>query len=42
MTTWASAHAQTYGGKPWRYVLILHDAIAENVTIGFLLKHYGS
>lgn len=40
--TWASEHARTYGGKPWRYALIPHDAIAENVTIEFLLKQYGS
>lgn len=38
---WASEHAQTYGGKPWRYALIPHDAIAENVTINFLLERYG-
>ena len=38
---WASEHARTYGGKPWRYALIPHDAIAENVTIEFLLKQYG-
>ncbi|MFS3137010.1 DEAD/DEAH box helicase [Gluconacetobacter sacchari] len=38
---WASEHARTYGGKPWRYALIPHDAIAENVTVEFLLKQYG-
>lgn len=38
---WASEHARTYGGKPWRYALIPHDAIAENVTVAFLLKQYG-
>lgn len=38
---WASEHARSYGGKPWRYALIPHDAIAENVTIEFLLKQYG-
>lgn len=35
-TTWcrhASDHAAATGGKPWRYVLIPHDAIAENMTI---------
>jgi type III restriction enzyme len=34
--TWcqhASGHAATYGGKPWKYLLIPHDAIAENMTI---------
>jgi type III restriction enzyme len=37
---WASQHAQSYGGKPWQYVLIPHDAIAENMTLEFLLKQY--
>ena len=39
--SWASEHARTYGGKPWRYALIPHNAIAENVTVEFLLKQYG-
>ncbi len=39
--SWASEHAATYQGKPWRYALIPHDAIAENVTVEFLLKQYG-
>ena len=38
---WASQHASTYGGKPWRYALIPHDAIAENISIDFLLRQYG-
>jgi len=38
---WATEHAHTYGGKPWRYALIPHDAIAENITVEFLLKQYG-
>ena len=29
----ASAHTASYGGKPWRYVLIPHDVIAENMTV---------
>jgi type III restriction enzyme len=37
----ASEHARTYGGKPWRYALIPHDAIAENMTVESLLKLYG-
>ncbi|WP_287799498.1 DEAD/DEAH box helicase [Acidiphilium sp.] len=37
---WASEHAHTYGGKPWRYALIPHDAIVENMTLAFLLKQY--
>ena len=38
---WASAHARSYGGKPWRYALIPHDVIAENMTLAFLLQQYG-
>lgn len=38
---WASDHARAYGGKPWRYALIPHDAIAENMTLEFLLKQFG-
>ena len=32
----ASDYAQTYGGKPWKYLLIPHDAIAENMTLAGL------
>ena len=38
----ASEYAVSCGGKPWRYVLIPHDAIAENMTLGGLAKHYGA
>jgi type III restriction enzyme len=38
--TWASEHARSYNGKPWQYLLIPHDAIAENMTLEFLLKQY--
>lgn len=34
----ASTHAKSYGGKPWFYVLIPHDVIAENMTLGGLRK----
>ncbi len=37
----ASDHAKTYGGKPWRYVLIPHDEIAENITLGGLAGRFG-
>lgn len=36
----ASNHAATCGGKPWRYVLIPHDAIAENMTLGALANQF--
>lgn len=38
---WATEHAKTYGGKPWQYALIPHDAIAENMTLDFLLGQFG-
>jgi type III restriction enzyme len=41
--TWckyATAHETTSKGKPWRYVLIPHDSIADNATIAGLLKSY--
>jgi type III restriction enzyme len=38
----ASTHAATYHGKPWRYVLIPHDAIAENMTLKGLAARFGS
>ncbi|MFN0304882.1 MAG: hypothetical protein ACKVQU_31530 [Burkholderiales bacterium] len=37
----ASPHAASYGGKPWYYVLIPHDAIAENVILDVLAKQHG-
>ena len=36
----ASDYAKTYKGKPWKYLLIPHDVIAENMTIEFLAKQY--
>ena len=37
----ASDHATTYGGKPWQYLLIPHDAITENMTIAWLAGQFG-
>ena len=37
----ASRHAASYNGKPWQYVLIPHDAIAENMTLDVFAKQYG-
>jgi type III restriction enzyme len=31
--SYATEHAKTYGGKPWKYLLIPHDLIAENMTL---------
>lgn len=36
----ASDHARNHGGKPWTYVLIPHDAIADNMTLDGLAKHH--
>lgn len=36
----ASGHAKTCGANPWSYVLIPHDAMAENVTLGWLLGQF--
>ena len=36
----ASNHAKTYDGKPWKYVLMPHDAVAENMTIEGLAERY--
>ena len=38
----ASAHAASYGGKPWHYVLIPHDTIAENMTLRALAERFQS
>lgn len=42
--TWcnhASGYAATYRGKPWRYVLIPHDAITDNMTLTGLASQFG-
>lgn len=36
--SYASSHEVAHGGKPWRYLLIPHDVIADNMTIGALRK----
>ena len=38
----ASVHAATYSGKPWRYVLIAHDEIADNVTLAGLYARFST
>jgi len=37
----ASDHAATHGGKSRKYLLIPHDAIAENMTISGLASQHG-
>lgn len=36
----ASGHAKSYGGKPWVYLLLPHDIIAENMTLPGLRKQF--
>ena len=38
----ASDHASQHGGKPWKYLLIPHDAIAENMTLQGLAAQFPS
>ncbi len=41
--TWcrhASDHATSYGGKTWKYLLIPHDAIADNMTLVGLAERF--
>ena len=37
----ASDNAAKHGGKPWRYALIPHTAIADNMTLKGLVQQYG-
>jgi type III restriction enzyme len=37
----ASEYSATSGGKPWRYLLIPHDVIQDNMTIAGLASHFG-
>ena len=36
----ASQHSATTGGKPWKYLLIPHDEIAENMTLAGLASRF--
>ncbi len=41
--TWclnASNFAAQHGGKPWKYVLIPHDAISDNMTLDGLAAKF--
>lgn len=38
----ASEYMQSNGGKPWSYVLIPHDAIAQNMTLKGLAERFRS
>jgi len=36
----ATEYAAEHSGKPWQYVLVPHDAVAENMTIKGLADRY--
>jgi len=36
----ATAHAKTYDGKPWSYLLIPHDVLADNMTLAALAQQF--
>lgn len=36
----ASEYSQAQGGKPWKYLLVPHDAVAHNTTISALVGRY--
>ncbi|MBP6298675.1 MAG: DEAD/DEAH box helicase family protein [Anaerolineae bacterium] len=38
----ATAHALSNGGKPWKYILIPHDVIAENMTLTGLASQFAA
>ena len=38
----ASVHTLGNGGKPWKYLLIPHDVIAENMTLASLASQFGN
>ena len=37
----ASDHATSYEGKPWKYLLIPHDLIADNMSLTGLAGIFG-
>lgn len=39
--SYATTHTISNGGKPWKYVLIPHDTIAENMTLAGLVSQFG-
>ena len=43
-TTWcgnATAHERTHQGKPWRYLLIPHEYVTENMSLQGLIAKFG-
>lgn len=38
----ATRHTMSSGGKPWKYLLIPHDVITENMTLTGLASQFHS
>ncbi|HEX5327720.1 MAG TPA: hypothetical protein VFW75_13710, partial [Acetobacteraceae bacterium] len=41
--TWvghANHHAASYGGKPWRYLLVPHDRMTESASLSGLMAEF--
>lgn len=36
----ASGYSQAQGGKPWKYLLVPHDAVAQNMTLCGLISRF--
>lgn len=36
----ASTYSTQNGGKPWKYLLVPHDAVASNATLGVLVNRF--
>ncbi|MSO35707.1 MAG: hypothetical protein EXQ50_11800 [Acidobacteria bacterium] len=34
----ASEHTVKHGGKPWKYALVPHDVVDENMSLEFLVR----
>ena len=37
----ATDYSASTGGKPWKYALIPHDVITDNMTVQGLVERYG-
>lgn len=36
----ASQYNETVEGKPWRYLLVPHDQVKANMSLGFLVEMF--
>jgi len=37
----ATKYSNQHGGKPWTYLLVPHEVVAENMTLAGLMRDYG-